>query len=297
VKEITTNEHGMASGVVYYDADGIEQFQSAEVVIVACNGIGTPRILLNSQSGRHPNGIANSSGQVGRNLMFHPYARIWGYFDETMDGYKGPGNCIWSQEFYETNRDRGFVRGFTYEFSRGQGPVAAAVQGLTTGRIPWGEGHHDAYRRLFCHRTGMVAICEDLPEQHNRVTLDPVLKDSNGIPAPKIDYTLSDNSKRMLEFAVARASEILRSAGAHDVGYESPLADGGWHLMGTARMGKDPERSVVNEWGRSHDVKNLFIVDGSIFVTSAGVNPTCTIQALALYVADSIKQRLATLFD
>ena len=297
VKEITTNEHGMAAGVVYYDANGIEQFQSAEVVIVACNGIGTPRILLNSISGRHPNGIANSSGQVGRNLMFHPYARIWGYFDETMDGYKGPGNCIWSQEFYETNRDRGFVRGFTYEFSRGQGPVAAAVQGLTTGRIPWGENHHDAYRKLFCHRTGMVAICEDLPEQHNRVTLDPVLKDSNGIPAPKIDYTLSDNSRRMLGFAVDRASEILRSAGAHDVGYESPLADGGWHLMGTARMGKDPERSVVNEWGRSHDVKNLFIVDGSIFVTSAGVNPTCTIQALALYVADSIKQRLATLFD
>ena len=74
-------------------------------------------------------------------------------------------------------------------------------------------------------------------------------------------------------------------------------ADGGWHLMGTARMGTDPARSVVNEWGRSHDVKNLFIVDGSIFVTSAGVNPTRTIQALALYVADSIKQRLATLFD
>ena len=101
----------------------------------------------------------------------------------------------------------------------------------------------------------------------------------------------------MLDHAVARASEILRAAGAHDVWHEAPLADGGWHLMGTARMGTDPARSVVNEWGRSHDVKNLFIVDGSIFVTSAGVNPTRTIQALALYVADNIKQRLATLFD
>jgi choline dehydrogenase-like flavoprotein len=89
----------------------------------------------------------------------------------------------------------------------------------------------------------------------------------------------------------------LRAAGAYDIGTEAPLTEGGWHLMGTARMGKDPERSVVNEWGRSHDVKNLFVVDGSLFVTSAGVNPTCTIQALALYVADSIKQRLATLFD
>jgi len=96
---------------------------------------------------------------------------------------------------------------------------------------------------------------------------------------------------------VARGTEILRAAGAYDIGHDLPVVNGGWHLMGTARMGTDPARSVVNEWGRSHDVKNLFIVDGSIFVTSAGVNPTCTIQALALYIADSIKQRLATLFD
>lgn len=297
VREITTNADGMASGVVYYDADGVEQFQPAEVVIVACNGIGTPRLLLNSASARFPDGLANSSGLVGKNLMFHPYARIWGYFDAPMDGHRGPGNCIWSQEFYETDARRGFVRGFTYEFSRGEGPVAAAVSGLTTGRVPWGDGHHGAFRKLFGHRTGMVAICEDLPEEHNRVTLDPVLKDGNGIPAPKLDYTFSDNSRRMLDFAVARATEILKAAGAYDVGFESPLVNGGWHLMGTARMGTDPARSVVNEWGRSHDVKNLFVVDGSVFVTSAGVNPTCTIQALALYIADNIKQRLATLFD
>ncbi len=297
VREIPTHSNGMASGVVYYDPDGVEQFQPAEVVIVACNGIGTPRMLLNSASARFPNGLANASGMVGKNLMFHPYARIYGYFDAELDGYRGPGNCIWSQEFYETDPSRGFVRGYTFEFNRGQGQVQTAMAGLTTGRIPWGEGHHDAYRKLFCHRTGMVAICEDLPEEHNTVTLDPVLKDSNGIPAPKLTYTFSENSRRMLDHAVARGTDILKAAGAYDVGVECPIVDGGWHLMGTARMGKDPERSVVNEWGRSHDVKNLFIVDGSIFVTSAGVNPTCTIQALALYIADSIKQRLATLFD
>jgi choline dehydrogenase-like flavoprotein len=143
----------------------------------------------------------------------------------------------------------------------------------------------------------VVAICEDLPEEHNTVTLDPVLKDSSGIPAPKISYTLSDNSRRMLDHAMARGREILAAAGAYDIGVESPITEGGWHLMGTARMGTDPARSVVNEWGRSHDVKNLFIVDGSIFVTSAAVNPTRTIQALALYIADSMKRRLATLFD
>jgi choline dehydrogenase-like flavoprotein len=297
VREITVNEQGMASGVIYYDANGKEVFQPAEVVIVACNGVGTPRLLLNSVSAKFPNGIANSSGLVGRNLMFHPYARIFGYFEDELDGNHGPGNCIWSQEFYETDRSRGFVRGYTFEFNRGQGAINAAIHGLETGRIPWGDAHHDAYRKLFRHRTGMVAICEDLPEEHNRVTLDSGLKDSNGIPAPKISYTLSENSKRMLDHGIARASEILRAAGAFDVGYESPIAEGGWHLMGTARMGADPSRSVVNEWGRSHDVKNLFIVDGSIFVTSAGVNPTRTIQALALYVADNMKKRIATLFD
>ena len=117
--------------------------------------------------------------------------------------------------------------------------------------------------------------------------MDPVLTDGHGIPAPKIDYTISENTRRMMEHGIARASEILTAAGANNPG----------HLLGTARMGTDPTRSVVNEWGRCHDVKNLFIVDGSIWVTSGGVNPTSTIQALALYIADTIKQRLATLFD
>src|ERR1700723_259335 len=134
VREITVNEHGMASGAIYYDPDGVERFQAAEVVILACNAIGTARILLNSASARFPNGLANSSDLVGRKLMFHPYARIAGYFDEELDGYRGPGNCIWSQEFYETDRSRGFVRGYTFEFNRGQNPVNAAVQGMETGR-------------------------------------------------------------------------------------------------------------------------------------------------------------------
>ena len=297
VREITTNDPGMATGAIYYDADGVEHFQAAEVVVMACNGVGTPRILLNSTSARFPDGLANSSGLVGRNLMFHPYAAITGYFDQALDGYRGPGNCIWSQEFYETDRSRDFLRGYTFEFTRGRGPVITALAGMRSGRVPWGDEHHTEYRRIFNRSTGMVAICEDLPEAHNRVTLDPTLVDSNGIPAPKITYKLSDNSRRMLDHAVARATEALRAAGAYEVASETPLAVGGWHLMGTARMGSDPTRSVVNEWGRSHDVKNLFIVDGSIFVTSAGVNPTSTIQALTLYIADAMKKRLANLFD
>lgn len=297
VREILVDDQGMASGVAYFDAEGHEQILQAHVVVLACNGVGTPRILLNSKSTLFPDGLANSSGLVGKNLMFHPYASIQGVFDEPLDGYKGPGVCIWSQEFYETDPDRDFVRGYTFEMNRGRGPVATALTGMFTGRIPWGDDHHRAFRRYFNRIAGMVGICEDLPEEHNTVTLDADLKDAHGIPAPKITYRLSENSRNMLAHAVARGSEALRAAGATDIITESPIAVGGWHLMGTARMGLDPARSVVNEWGRCHDVKNLFVVDGSIFVTSAGVNPTRTIQALALYIADQIKQRLTNLFD
>jgi len=300
VREIAVGPDGMASGVVYYDGDGREQFQPAEMVILACNGVGTPRLMLNSTSSRFPNGIANSSGLVGRNLMFHPYALNYGYVDEPLDGNHGPPLCLWSQEFYETDRSRGFVRGYTFQFGRGVQSIFEALVSTAAGRLPWGEDHHRIYReRLLNRRIGLSAICEDLPEAHNRVTLDPVLKDSSGIPAPRIDYTIGENSRRMMDHGIARAREVLEAAGARDIAVEAPILNGGWHLLGTARMGTDPERSVVNEWGRAHDVRNLFIVDGSIWVTSGGVNPTSTIQALALYIADQIKRRLAdaTLFE
>jgi choline dehydrogenase-like flavoprotein len=299
VREITVGPDGLASGAIYYDAEGKEHFQPAEMVIVACNGIGTPRLMLNSQSGKFPNGIANSSGLVGRNLMFHPFAHTYGYVDEPIDGNTGAQLSLWSQEFYETDRTRGFVRGYTLQLHRGAGTIVDAIANTARGFLPWGEAHHDVYRTIFNRKLGLSAICEDLPEEHNRVTLDPVLKDSNGIPAPKIEYTLSDNTRKMIAHGVARSKDILEAAGAKNIGGEAPMLNAGWHLMGTARMGTDPDRSVVNEWGRSHDVKNLFIVDGSIWVTSGGVNPTSTIQALALYIADNIKRRLAdaTLFD
>ena len=297
VREVTVDENDMATGVIYYDRDGAEHHLAAHVVILACNGVGTPRLLLNSVSDAFPDGLANRSGLVGRNLMFHPYAYVQGVFDEELDGYRGPMKSIRSQQFYETDTSRGFVRGYTFEATRGMSPMGVALNGFDWDAIPWGEDHHDAYRRLFNKVSGFVAVCEDLPEEHNRVTLDPDLKDANGIPAPKISYTLSDNSIRMLEHACMTGTEVLQAAGANQVFTSYPVAYGGWHLLGTARMGTEPDRSVVNEWGRSHDVRNLFIVDGSIFVTSAGVNPTSTLQALALYIADQMKQRLANLFD
>ena len=298
VREITVDENGLATGAIYIDEDGTERHQPAEIVIVACNGVGTPRLLLNSRSERFPDGLANSSGLVGRNLMFHPYAMVRGVFDGPLEGYKGPTGCsIISQEFYETDPSRGFVRGYSFEMLRGMGPISTALWGRSSDRLPWGEKHHAAYEDIWDRTAGMVVICEDLPEHDNRVTLDPDLVDADGIPSPKIQYALSDNSRKMLDHAVARGTEILEAAGATETSAEAPLPPAGWHLMGTARMGTDPASSVVDPHGRSHDVKNLFIVDGSVFVTSGGVNPTNTLQAIALYVADYMKKNLEQLLE
>lgn len=298
VSEITVREDGMADGVLYYDADGELQEQKAEVIIMACNGIGTPRILLNSKSKYFPDGLANSSGLVGKNLMLHPYGQTTGIFDEPLDSYKGPIGCaLWSHEFYDHDPKRDFDLGYSLETTRGAGPAITALTGMGMQKLSWGVGHHEAYRKLWNRTASLISICEDLPEEHNCVTLDPELTDSNGIPAPRIQYSLSENSRRMLAHGHERAKQALEAAGAVDTFHDAPVAAAGWHLMGTARMGTDPAKSVVNEWGRAHDVKNLFIVDGSIFVTSAGVNPCSTIQALALYIADQIKSNLSNLFD
>ncbi len=171
------------------------------------------------------------------------------------------------------------------------------MQGHVSGAIPWGPGHHEAFRQQFDHVAHVYSVCEDLPEESNTVTLDPRLVDSDGIPAPKITYQIGENSRKMLAHGLARGRELMQAAGAKEIVSTDVLRLAGWHLLGTARMGNDPESSVVNSWGRSHDVKNLFIVDGSIFVTAGGVNPTSTIQALALYIADVMKKNLANLFD
>ena len=296
VREITVRADGTADGVLYYDAEGQLQEQKAEIVVLACNGIGTPRLLLNSKSSQHPQGLANSSGLVGKNLMFHPYTMVTGRFEERLSG-RGPVGCsLWSHQFYRSDPSRGFVRGYSFEAVRGLGPAQTALWGMIHGLVPWGENHHRAFDSLYDHTATLLGITEDLAVETNRVTLDPELTDSHGIPAPKISYHLSDNSRKMMAHAVERATEVLKAAGAVETITTPLLRDAGWHLMGTARMGRDSQTSVVNERGQAHDVKNLFIVDGSVFVTAAGVNPTSTIQALALYIADGIKENVESVF-
>ena len=134
-------------------------------------------------------------------------------------------------------------------------------------------------------------IAEDLPEERNRVVLDPALKDANGIPAPKLIYRMSENSSRLMQFHLQRAKESLEAAGARQVVIAPLIRETGWHILGTTKMGTDPKTSVVNAWGRCHDVSNLFVFDGSIWPTSSGMNPTATIAALALRCAEHLVEQ------
>jgi choline dehydrogenase-like flavoprotein len=296
VCKIIVNKADKATGVIYYDESGAECQQNARVVIVACNGVGTPRLLLNSSCASFRDGLSNRSGLVGKNLMLHPLGYVEGLFEDNINSQMGPqGCCIQSQEFYESDAKRDFLRGYTMQILRGPGPVETATSGFAKREIPWGVEHHSAFAKRFGHAIGIGIIIEDLPEIHNSVTLDPNMVDSNGIPAPKITYKLSDNSKKMLVHGLERGKELMTAAGSSKNLAFGPVRKAGWHLMGTACMGKNPKHSVVNEWGQSHDVSNLFIVDSSIFVTSAGVNPVSTMQALALYIADKIKKNLKSL--
>ena len=291
VREILVDESGNATGVLYYQ-DGELKEQKAKVVVLACNGIGTARLLLNSTSAIFPNGLANSSGLVGKCLMHHPVGSVVGVFDEWLgtEGGGPRGSTMLSQEFYETNPEHDFIRGYELQIlSYGNAPLAAALGGLMGQKVAWGEDHHDEFKQRFGHSVGIAIMSEDLPEEHNMVTLDSEMTDSDGIPAPKINYTVSENTAKMLQHGVARATEIMEAAGATKVFSSTLRRNAGWHLLGTARMGEDPETSVVDRWGRTHDVSNLFIIDGSIFTTSACVNPTSTIQALALRTADYLK--------
>lgn len=288
VKEVTLDDRGRANGAIWLDDDGREHHQRARVVLLAANGVGTPHILLLSRSERFPDGLANDSGLVGKNLMLHPVALATGVFEDSVGSFHGPdGLTIFLQEWYETDPERDFLRGYGIQLTRGQGPLITALGGFALD-VPWGSRHHERFEALFGHVVTCAILIEDLPHESNCVRLSDAVSDRFGLAAPQMVYEIDDNSRRMAAHGIARSTEVLREAGASEVLTMDFLPMAGFHLMGTARMGDDPARSVVDGTGRAHDVPNLFVADGSLFTTSAGVNPTPTIQALALHVADSI---------
>jgi choline dehydrogenase-like flavoprotein len=275
VREITTNGNGLATGAVWIDREGSERKQEADVVVMAANGIGTPRLLLAS-------GLANSSGLVGKRLMLHPYVSVLGLYDADLDSWLGPwGTPLLSLQFADTDESRGFARGAQWDVMPIGGPLMALARysGLPFSER-WGSAVHGLLAKTVGRAFDWGIGIEDLPSEENTVTLDPSLTDSDGIAAPKITYRIDDDARRNLDWQLERAREAHEASGA----FETVVTDWsrwGWHLLGTCRMGDDAASSVVDRFGRSHDVPNLFLVDGSVFVTSGPQPPTATIAANA----------------
>jgi len=284
VREITLHPDGRASGALYYDGEGRLQDIRAKVVILAAGGIGTPRLLLHPSSPSHPHGLANSSGLVGRNLMVHIQSFAVGLFSEPVQDWRGTwGGSIASRQFYETDPRRDYLRGFVMSGCPGWSPLNLALQ-----VAPCRADHHAAIDRRLNHEVAIFLCGEDLPQERNRVELDWDNLDAFGMLGAKTYYSLDENGKRLGADMIRHGRELLQASGAisvRDFGL-TPLL--GWHLMGTARMGRDSTTSVTGSHGRTHDVQNLFIADGSSFATGGGVNPTSTIQALALRCAAHI---------
>ncbi|PVG81674.1 GMC family oxidoreductase [Nocardioides gansuensis] len=284
VRRVLMSSQGLAEGVMYTDEHGVDRSVRGDVVVLAANGIGTPRLLLLSADARHPDGLANGSGQVGRRLMMHPLGQVIGVWDDPVGTTHGVhGQQLHSLEFYETDESRGFVRGAKWGLLPSSGPLTQ-TRSYPWGseNAIWGPGFQDALRGRLGHSAWWAIICEDLPEDHNRVSLHTEKRDRFGDPLASIEYKTSDNSDRMLEFHLDRAVESMQAAGARQAIRGSWIKESAFHHLGTAVMGADPATSVVDGWGRAHEVPNLFIFDGSVWPTSAGMNPTATIAALAL---------------
>ena len=285
VLRIEHDDTGKVNGVIYVDKDGIEQRQSARVVCVAGNAIETPRLLLNSTSNLFPNGLANSSGEVGRNYVRHVGAIAFGEFSKPINMHRGitvPGTVF---DEASHNPARGFVGGYLME-AVSLGLTNLAVVGDASG---WGRDYA-RFIESYSHLAGVLLNGEDMPRTQNGVTLHPTERDQYGLPVPVINVNIHDNDKEMTKHFEGQANALLDAAGALRVRHVVTAA--ATHNMGTCRMSAKANRGVVNSFGQTHDVKNLFVSDGSQFVTATAENPTLTIVALAIRQAENIAQQM-----
>ncbi|XUW93634.1 GMC family oxidoreductase (plasmid) [Burkholderia sp. M6-3] len=280
VGRIVMGDDGRASGVEYM-REGRWQFQRARNVVVAGYAIETPRLLLMSATDRCPDGLANSSGLVGKNLMVQMNQAVWGTMDEEIRWYKGPPSLSLTEHWNYEDKGKDFFGGYCY---MSQGPLPVAWASTQNGRGLWGQQLQDEMRK-YNHQAGLKIVGEAMPQERNRVTLADE-KDQYGLPVARVTYSLCDNDRRLVKHSLDFMSLALEAAGARDVWRET---DDTCHLNGTARMGDDPATSVVNADCRSWDIDNLWICDGSVFPTVGGVNPSLTIQAIAMRTADRIE--------
>jgi len=289
VVEILVGDKGRVRGVRYLDAQGREQELLARQVILAGGSIASAQLLLLSKSARFPNGLANRSDQVGRNLMCHVFAQVNFEMDSVANSFAGPPGNIAIDDFHASDRKRGFARGAVIAEAIESMPISSALKAanyLGAGRRAWGQPLSE-YLAKFPYIGGLIAIGEDMPVSSNRVDLDPTLRDAAGIPVPRITHKRHDNDIRLVRYFEQRMAEIAKAGGAKKTWSTdfTGVKTGSGHIMGTCRMGDDPECSVLNRWCRTHDVDNLWVVDGSFFPSSGGYNPTLTIFANSYRVA------------
>jgi choline dehydrogenase-like flavoprotein len=289
VRELVVDERGRVRSAVYEDADGVVHEQEADVFVLACGAVESARLLLLSRSARFPNGLANGSDLVGRNVTFHEYSSAIGVFDDPIYAWAGGGYVSASSfQFYEHDDSRGFASG---------GHIACAGVGIPLpinwslpDRPLWGTDAKKMDQEFFNHSMAVSMVVHDMPQHDNRVDLDDEVVDAWGLPAARITLKPHDNDLAMGRFLVDRDAEILEAAGAKKIYtvYPERVTGNCSHQHGTTRMGNDPDTSVLDKYCRAHEVDNLFVVDGSPFPTGTGANPTLTIMANAWRVADHI---------
>ena len=286
VLKIEHDDTGKVTGVLYADADGNQHVQKARVVCVAGNTIESPRLLLNSASNMFPDGLANSSGQVGRNYMRHVTGSVYAIFDKPVKMWRGTTMAGIVQDEARHDPSRGFVGGYELETLALGLPFMAAF--LDPGA--WGRSFTSALDH-YENMAGMWIVGEDMPQETNRITLNTEVKDQYGLPVPNVHFDDHPNDIAMRDHAYKQGMEMYKAVGATRTFPTPPYPS--THNLGTNRMSENPRDGVVNKWGRTHDVENLFISDGSQFTTGAAENPTLTIVALAIRQADHIASEMS----
>jgi choline dehydrogenase-like flavoprotein len=287
VSKIEHDATGKVSAVVYFDASGREQRQKARIVAVAGNSIETPRLLLLSASGKFTHGLANSSGQVGKNYMRHMTGSVYGVFEKPVKMWRGTTMAGIVRDEAKHDPSRGFVGGYELEtLSLGLPFMAAFLNPGGWGR-PFATAL-DSYENM----AGMWIVGEDMPQETNRITLDAKAKDKNGLPVASVHFDDHPNDIAMRTHAYKRGTAMYEAVGATRAFPTVPYPS--THNLGTCRMSEKARDGVVNTWGQTHDIKNLFISDGSQFTTGGAENPTLTIVSLALRQADYIAKQMAT---
>jgi len=289
VVRIETDKRGRATGVAYFDRERREHFQRARAVILCCNGAETPRLLLMSANAAFPQGLANSSGVVGKYLMFNYASRAAAVFEHELNEYKSVQVTRVLHDFYDADPKRGFYGGGGLDARMGPQPLIWALRTSQEGPS-WGSAYKT---RLEAFPRSMIIAGHgtSLAVETNSITLDPEVKDAWNMPAIRVTYTDHPDDLANARFLLERSVEILDAAGALSV-TRSPVTaqNSSMHLLGTCRMGNDPATSVIDRFHRTHDIRNLFLCDGSSLVTSGRGQPTMTIQALAFRAADHIAQ-------